>query len=48
MVMGICLSPHIVLNTISVPSDFPIQLRCISLRESVQSMVSRPLRSLSA
>ena len=32
-------------NCISVPSERPIQLRCVSLMESVQSMPSRPSRS---
>ena len=32
-------------NCISVPSDRPIQLRCVSLMESVHSTVSRPSRS---
>ena len=35
-------------NTISVPSERPIQLRCISLSESVQSSESSGRSSLSA
>ena len=36
------------LNAISVPSLRPIQLRCVSFSESVQSMVSSPSSSLCA
>ena len=31
-----------ILNSISVPSERPIQLRCVSLSDSVQSIVSSP------
>ena len=48
MVTGMCLSPHTVSKTISVPSERPIQLRCISLRESLQSRESSDASSLSA
>ena len=48
MVTGMCLSPHTVSNIISVPSERPIQLRCISFRESDQSSLSSESRSLAA
>lgn len=37
-----CRSLSATLNSISVPSERPIQLRCVSLMDSVQSMVSSP------
>ena len=40
IVIGRCLSPHTVSKTISVPSERPIQLRCISFSESDQSRAS--------
>ena len=36
------LSESLTLNSISAPSLRPIQLRCVSFRESVQSIVSSP------
>ena len=41
MVMSYSSAPLLTLNTISAPWLFPIQLRCISLSESVQSRSSR-------
>ena len=35
-------SLSLTLKSTSVPSERPIQLRCVSLMESVQSMVSSP------
>ena len=37
-----CFSLFFIANSISVPSERPIQLRCVSFIESLQSMVSRP------
>ena len=48
MVTGICLSSQTVSNIISVPSERPIQLRCISLSESLQSRESSESSSLYA
>ena len=42
MVTSNFLPSHSTGNTISAPSLRPIQLRCISLRESVQSSFSSP------
>ena len=36
------------LKDTDAPTDFPIQLRCVSLRESVQSIVSKPCSKRSA
>ena len=44
IVMSYSSEPLDTLNTISAPWLFPIQLRCISLRESVQSRSSRSSR----
>ena len=40
-----CLSESATRNSTSVPSERPIQLRCVSFSESVQSMVSSPSSS---
>ncbi len=48
IVISYSLSPLKTWNTISAPWLLPIQLRCISLRESVQSSWSRPLSRRSA
>ena len=34
------------LNSTAAPADFPIQLRCVSFRDSLQSKASNPFKSL--